>query len=262
MQRRAPPVLLALVGAALLGAACGDTDPATDVRRTTRDQLRREVAGYREIAPLIQSGVLADPREVIVSVSDSLIRGLLEASFPLTVGIGGGVTMTLTAATVGFEGNVARVDLAGQLRRESFPRVAASVSLRGALDGFSVDTAHVLGARITVDAAAVGAPTGVPGLLGPLAVALLQGAVERSLPLLSTLIPAVAIPVRLDSELSLPAFGESAALQAGAVSAPLSATSARVMAFRDRLWFILHIDRGAFAAVTSAPRPATGGAIR
>ena len=142
---------------------------------------------------------------MIVSVRDTLVRDLLDASFPIPVQLTAGVTVTLTGATVTFRGNVARVDVVGQLRRVRFPSVAASVALRGALDAFAVDSTRVLRARMTVDDAWVDAPTGVPGLLDPLAIAVLQRIVNRGLPELAAMIPAVAIPVRLDREMTLPA---------------------------------------------------------
>lgn len=233
----------------LSALACGEADPERRARRAERDQLRREVAGFRGLESLASTGMLTSDREVLVTVSDTLIRGLIVAAFPVTLKIGGGVTVTLTRATVAFRGNVARVDVIGQLRRESFPRVAASVSLRGALDGFAVDSARVLRARMTVDDATVSAPKGVPGVLGPLVNALLQRIVERSLPQLASVIPAVAIPVRLDRAMTLPGFGESAALRVREVSAPMTVTASRVIAFRDRLWFILKVERGSFSAV-------------
>ena len=52
------------------------------------------------------------------------------------------------------------MDVVGQLRRDRFPSVAASVALRGALDAFAVDSTRVLRARMTVDDAWVDAPTG------------------------------------------------------------------------------------------------------
>ncbi|MCE9601076.1 MAG: hypothetical protein K8S21_02545 [Gemmatimonadetes bacterium] len=237
----------------LWSAACGDADPARRARRGERDQLRREVAGYRGLESLAGTGLLTNDRQVLVSISDTLTRDLLDASFPIPVPLAAGITVTLTGATVTFRGNVARVDVVGQLRRTRFPSVAASVALRGAFDAFAVDSDRVLRARVTVDDAWVDTPTGVPGLLDPVAIAVLQRIVERGLPELAAMIPAVAIPVRLDREMTLPAFGESAALSVAAVRAPLSVTAQRVIAFQNRLWFILRVERGEFAAMPGAP---------
>lgn len=237
---------------------CSEVDPALRARRAERDQLRREVVGFRGLEPVASSGLMLSDREVVVSVSDTLIRALLDASFPVTVPIPGGFTVTLESATVAFGGNVARVDLSGQLRRASFPRVAAAVSLRGALDAFEVDSARVLGARMTIDDAMVGTPSGVPRVLDQPAILLLQRVVERGIPALVAVIPAIAIPVRVDREMVLPAFGERAALQVAEVRAPLTVTAARVIAFQNRLWFILRVERGAFVVAGSAPAAGSG----
>ncbi|MBK7906180.1 MAG: hypothetical protein IPJ78_06385 [Gemmatimonadetes bacterium] len=246
-------VLLACLGA----AACADTGPAARSRRAERDQLVREVAGYRGLESIARDGMLAGDREVLVSVSDTLIRALLDASFPVTAPLSRGVTVTLTGATVTFRGNVARVDLAGELRRARFPAVAAAVALRGAIDGFAVDSGRVLRARMSIDDATVGTPSGVPGVLDPIAITLLQRIVERGLPTLAAMLPAVAIPVRLDREMTLPAFGGDAALSVGAVQAPLAVSASRVIAFQGRLWFILTVERGLFAPVGASADSAT-----
>lgn len=244
--------LLALcsLGGAL---ACGQVDPDTRTRRAQRDQLRREVVGYRGLEPLARTGLMTSEEEVILTVSDTLIRGLLSAAFPLPVRIGGGITVTMTGATVAFRANVARVDIVGQVRRESFPAVAASIVLRGALDAFEVDSARVLRARITVDDADVSEPTGVPGIFDGVAVVLLQRAVERSLPELAMAIPNVAIPVRFHSEISLPGFNPKGALTIPPARAPLTMAVSRVIAFDDRIWVILHTTLGEFVRAEVVP---------
>ena len=245
------PVVLAGILATAL--ACAGADPTIRARRAERDQLRREVVGYRDLEPLARTGLLTTDDEVIVTVSDTLIRSLLEAAFPVSVRIPGGVMVTLTGATVAFRANVARVDVVGELRRDAFPSVAASVALRGALDAFVVDTARVLRARLTIDDALVTAPNGVPRALDAVAVALLQRLVERNLFDVASTLPSVAIPVRFDRSIILPGFNPKGALTVRPASAPLSVTATRLIAFQDRLWIILRVTRGAFVVAAGAP---------
>jgi hypothetical protein len=186
--------------------------------------------------------------EVLVSVTDTLLRNLLAATFPLTVNLRNHTTLTVTSASVAFRANVARVDLVGQVRRARFPYIAASVALRGALDGFVVDSVHALRARISIDDVSLDAPTGTPNAFDPVVIAILQSVVERSLPELTASLPSIAVPVRLDQAMALPGFGPDGLMSVAASTAPMSVEAARVIAFQNRLWIILHVELGAFVA--------------
>jgi hypothetical protein len=242
--------VLALV--LFIAMGCG-ADPAARARVAERDQLRREVAGYRKLLAIARTGLLASDSEVIVSLSDTLLRGLLDAALPVSVAIPGNVTVTLTKARVTFRANVARVDLTGDVRRDAFPSITALVSMRGALDAFFVDSAQVLRARLTIDDVALDTPSGVPSAFSLIALDLLQGVVERGLPEMASSFPVVAIPVRLDREIRLPGFGPSGALSILPVRAPMSITASRVVAFQNRLWIILNVARGDFVPL-AGPR--------
>ena len=62
-------------------------------------------------------------------------------------------------------------------------------------------------------------------------------------------LPAVALPVRLDRAITLPAFGPTGVLSIAAVSSPLSVSAHNVVAFRNRLWLSLRVEHGAFTPV-------------
>ena len=78
---------------------------------------------------------------------------------------------------------------------------------------------------------------------------MLQGIVERGLPELAAKLPGVAIPVRLDRDIGLPAFGPDGVIAIGAVSSPLSVTARNVIAFENRLWVSLQVEHGKFTPV-------------
>ena len=235
----------------LTAMACGRADPLARERIVDRDQLRREVAGFRSLQK-IQPGKLVDrEHEVLISVTDTLLRSLIDASFPLTVDLRNSATITLTSARVTFRANVARVDIAGLVRRTTYPHISAQVKLRGAMDNFLVDKGNGLRARISIDDIALDTPTGTLALLDPLAIAILQSVVERSLPELTSGLPTVAIPVRLDEKMTLPGFGPDGMLSVAESSAPMSVEASRVIAFQNRLWIILHIELGSFATTTA-----------
>ena len=239
----------------VLLAACRRPDPVARDRVVERDQLRREVAGYHSLTKLSPGRMLDREHEVLVSVSDTLLRNLLTATFPVTIDLRNRTTLTLTNAQVTLRANVARVDLTGIARRAAFPHIAASVRLRGALDGFAVDSTHALRARINIDDVALDTPTGTPAAFDPLVIAILQSVVERSLPELTASLPSVAVPVRLDQAMALPGFGPEGALTIAPSTAAMTVTASRVVAFQNRIWIVLRVELGAFATVVTAAIP-------
>ncbi len=242
---------------AMLGSACNQADPATRARVVERDQLRREVAGFQALRKFEPGTLMDREHEVIVTVSDTLLRELIATSFPVTVELQNKLTVTLTGAQVAFRANVARVDIRGEVRRGRFPRVSAAVFLRGAIDRFVVDETQELRARISIDDVELNTPTGTPAAFDAVVINVLQSIVERSLPELTSSLPFVALPVRLDQQMQLPGFGPEGALSIEPSQAPMTVEVARVIAFQNRLWVVLRVALGAFA---SAQRDTAGAA--
>ncbi len=236
-------------------ASCGRPDPVTRDRVVERDQLRREVAGYHSLTKLTPGRMIDREHEVLVSVSDTLLRNLLTVTFPLTIDLRNRTTLTLTNSMVAFRANVARVDLTGIVRRTTYPHISAAVKLRGALDGFVVDSSHALRARIHIDDVALDTPAGTLAAFDPLVIAVLQSVVERSLPELTEGLPSVAVPVRLDQAMELPGFGPEGALSIAPSIAAMTVTASRVVAFQNRMWIVLRLELGAFATVVKAAKP-------
>lgn len=236
----------------LLTSGCQRPDPIARERVVERDQLRREVAGFESLERVAPGKIMDREHEVLVSVSDTLLRSLLDAAFPIPVSIQNKLTVTFTKATVTFRANVARVDISGTVRRSRFPKVSAVMSMRGALDAFVIDSSHALRARISIDDVTLDTPAGTPAALDPFVINLLQSIVERSLPELTASLPSVAIPVRLDQAMNLPGFGPEGALSIQPSSAPMSVQASRIIAFQNRLWIILRVELGSFATITAA----------
>lgn len=214
-----------------------------------RAQLQREIAGFHALDTVLTTGLLQDPNEIVLSVSDSVLRTVLTASLPIDRPLGQRLTVRLTDVRLAFRGNVARVEVEGTVSRGAYPRASAALRLAGALEQFTVDSARALHARIRLDEARVSSPTGVPDALGSTAVALLQIAVDRALPQLSEALPEVALPVRLDRALSLPGFGPEGALTVQPAQAALTVSASRVLAYRGRLTVVLRVERGPLLTV-------------
>lgn len=233
---------------ALVGSACRQADPGARARVVERDQLRREVAGFQTLRKFEPGTLIDREHEVIATVSDTLLRELIATSFPITVQLRNKLTVTLSGASVVFRANVARVDIRGEIRRGTFPKVSAAMFLRGAIDRFVVDSAQQLRARISIDDVELNTPAGAPAALDRVVIDVLQSIVERSLPELTTSLPSVALPVRLDEEMTLPGYGPEGALSVQPSRAPMTVDVARVLAFQNRLWVILHVEIGEFRA--------------
>lgn len=209
--------------------------------------------GLRTLEDVAPGKLIDREHEVLVSLSDTLLRSLINAAFPFDINIRNRLTVRVSSASVTFRSNVARVDLVGLVSRAAFPRVTAKVKLRGALDGFAVDSTHTLRARMSIDQVALDQATGSPAAFDPLVIEVLQNIVERSLPELTSALPSVTVPVRLAQDMSLPGFGPEGALSIEPSAAPMKVQASRVIAFQNRLWIILRVDLGDFA---TTPRPA------
>jgi hypothetical protein len=103
--------------------------------------------------------------------------------------------------------------------------------------------------RVTIDAVELDTPSGALSALDPLVIEVLRNVVERSLPELTSGIPAVTIPVRLEQSMTLPGFGPEGALTIEPSRAPLRVTASRVIAFQNRMWIVLRAELGQFATV-------------
>lgn len=249
-----------LAGVVCMAAACAGSDDLAQALIAERSQLRRELAGLDVLDSIARNGLLADDREVLVSVRDTLLESLLAAALPITRDLPGGVRVELTGTSMAFRSNVARVDVTGTVRRTVFPRAAARLTLSGALQEFQVDSARRLHARIAVDDMQLSTPTGVPHALGASALRLLQGMLDRVGPELAASLPDVELPVQVAGELALPAIAPGDAISIAAARTPLRLSASKVIAFRDRLIVVLRIERGALERIESDTAAARAGA--
>lgn len=236
----------------LCTAAC-TVDHSTRQLLTERAQLTREIAGYQALQDIAQRGLVQHPNEIVLSVTDTLLRELLQASLPIKLDIPGDVQVDLRAVSLVFRGNVARVDVSGSVTRTTFPRAAALLELRGAIDSVHTDSSHTLRARIQLDRADLRTPSGVPNALGNTALSILQNIVDRSLPQIAKALPSVVLPVQIDRALTLPGFGPEGALAVEPASAALQISATRVIAFQNRLTLVLRVDRGVLGPVSDTP---------
>lgn len=247
MNRRAAYVAL-LVSCGSLGCS---SDRATAALMAERAQLRREVAGLRDLRHVSDSGLVRHPDELVLSVADSVLQRMLTASLPVTLVIPGALTVQLTDAQLAFRGNVARVNVAGRVYRAAFPRATADLTVRGTLDEFAVDRTRALHSRIRLDDAVLTSPRDVPSALNDFALGVLQRLVDRSLPQIGSALPDVTLPVRFDHDLRLPGFGPEGALAVEPARADLSISASRVLAYENRLTVVLKVERSPFVADTA-----------
>lgn len=237
--------------AVMSGAACRSDQQVRELL-TERAQLQREIAGYRALDDVMRRGLVQQKNEIVLSVTDTVMRSLLQASMPVKVAIPGDVDVQLDSLRLDFVGNVARVRLNGTVARISFPRATAQVELHGGIHEFRTDSAHALNARIRLDRADVTSPSGVPDALGSTAASILQNIVDRALPQIAQSLPAVVLPIRVDKALTLPGFGPDGALAVRAASSALTISASRVVTFQHRLIVVLKIERGTLASVDAS----------
>lgn len=237
-------VAAVLAGIALLSGACRSDQQVRELL-TERAQLQREIAGYRALDDVMQRGLVQRDNEIVLTVTDTVMRSLLQASLPVEVAIPGDVNVQLDSLRLDFVGNVARVTLNGTVARVSFPRATAQVELHGGIHEFRTDSAHAINARIRLDRADITSPVGIPNALGGTASSILQNIVDRALPQIAESLPGVVLPIRIDKALTLPGFGPEGALAVRAASSAITISASRVVTFQHRLIVVLAVERAA-----------------
>lgn len=242
----------ALVCGALAGAACGRDVPRVPVEETI---LQRQIDGLASLVAAAESGPLVPFDQVLVVVRQGLVQDLLTASLPFERLVDGRYRIRVEEAAVRFENGFALVRLDGQATFAQGMDQAASahISLYGGLDVVELDaTSGVLRGRVEilaldarrVDVLGLGAP--VTRLVEELS----RERLDAFAPVLSDL----EIPVRMETELTIPALKEKGVTIEEA-RIPLQAGVQDVKAFHQRLWVSITASAAEKGAAVPRPRP-------
>jgi hypothetical protein len=250
MSAASPCRLLApALALALVHPACGRGFEGGGDLRAQRVVLEREVEGLREIVGRLETGEpMLPPDDVLVAVSDSLLRDLIAAQLPIDLDVDR-FHLTLKEAEAHFRGSPL-VRLRGTLTPRERPDLAATVSVFGALEDIRVEPAtSTLRAGIAVDHLGIETAAGIEQVLGGSRMdevaRLLRLQVEGRL-------PPIQIPVKVQQTIDLPAVTTGPVRIHGATM-PIQATVSQVLAGQGQLWISVRFRPGDFSRTVEAP---------
>lgn len=232
-----------LLGLAALASACADPHEGAAPLQAEKALVERELDGLRDSAARLYRGESLFPlSDVIISIDETFVQGLIAASLPIDLATAP-YRVVLTSAEVGFNG-APTVRLRGTITREGMVNLDADVNLIGALSGMEIDAAtSTLRAVIAADHLEITRAEGLESLLSGSSLDDVARLVRLEI---ASQLPAIEIPVRVQQDIEIPAVTDGPVRLAGG-RLPVRASVSRVFASDHRLWIGLHIELGQVA---------------
>jgi hypothetical protein len=231
---------------AALVSACADPHEGAGALHAETVQLERELDGLRDSAARLARGESLFPdSDIIVSIDESFVQGLITARLPLELAAAP-YHVVLTSADVGF-GGAPTVRLRGTITREGMVTLDAAVTVVGALSGIEIDTStSTLRAKIVADHLSIERAAGLESFLSGSTLDDVARLVRMEV---AAQLPTIEIPVRVQQDIDIPAVTDGPVRISGA-RLPVRASVSRVFAANKRLWIGLHVEVGQMGKVT------------
>lgn len=237
---------LAVLAVAIVASACADPHAGAGALRAEQVQIEHELDGLRASAARLDRGESLFPdSDVIVSIDESFVQGLITARLPLEL-TAAPYRVMLTAVDVGF-GGAPTVRLQGTITRDGVVALDVVARVTGALTGIEIDTAtSTLRARISADHLEIEEASGMEQLLSGSTLDDVALLVRREA---ASQLPMIEIPVRVQQDIDIPAVTDGPVRIKGS-RLPVRASVARVFAANNRLWIGLHVEVGRMGKIT------------
>ncbi len=231
---------------AILASACADPHAGAGALHGEKVLIERELDGLRDSAARLARGESLFPEsDVVVSIDESFVQGLIAARLPLEL-TAAPYRVVLTAVDVGF-GGAPTVQLRGVITRDGMVTLDAAVGIVGALSGIEIDPAtSTLRARIVADHLEIERASGLESFLSGSTLDDVASLVRTEI---ASQLPTIEIPVRVQQDIDIPAITDGP-VRVRAARLPVRASISRVFAANKRLWIGLRVDVGKMGKVT------------
>lgn len=246
-------MILVLAVLAAGGIGCRTQQPRRFLDQTT--VLNREIQGLRELILRAEKGTLFPKDQVVIAVSEELVKDVAQLALPREQVIGKRFRVRLEKADVRFRDKHGSVRLDGRVSPvdHSPEDVFADVAVFGLMDAVEVDASTgVLRASVSV----IGFELQRVGVFGESVIGrrLLEELAERHADDLKALAFPLTIPVHVQEQIALPGLEGSGPVRLRGVSFPLSVKVADVVAHGNRLWVALDVRSGSWTKAEGARR--------
>jgi hypothetical protein len=250
MSSRRPGLVLAAALLLAAGAGCRRDEGAAALH-ARQSELEREAEGLRASLARLERGEPILPEDaVVVSVSEGVIKGFLDAQLPFEVDTEK-FTVRLSQAEAVFRGSPA-VRLTGTIWPAERPTLVGEVRAQGALEDIRVEPeTGTLRATVALDHVDLVQMAGLEKFIPGGSLNELARTVRKQL---EPRLPAVQIPVTIEQGVELPSVTEGPVRIQGA-RLPLEVAVADVFAARGVLWVAVRVVPGELTKVAAGPSP-------
>jgi hypothetical protein len=202
---------------------------------------------------------LVKPDWLAIAVDETAVKSVIGVGLPLETVIARRYRVRVDAAEASFRSGSSLVRLHAHVADEKSDR-QADVIYQGGLDDITVGADGRLRTRVLIDHVEIPEAHAGGADAGALA-AIAEQLAGRNLETLQGMVPAVAIPVRLQQSLSIDGLGDGP-VQVDPGELPVQASIARVLPLSGRLWVFLEVKAGpwrgrATVSARSSPAPAS-----
>lgn len=221
--------------------ACGE-DAAARRRRAEARVLKRQIESLQEMVQATREKRLVDQGWLAVAVDETAVKSVIEAGLPQEAVLARRFRVRVEAAEVIFRSGASLVNLKAHVTDERSPDRQAEVVYQGGLDDITVSGDGRLQTRVLIDNVELSEAKAAGSDASRLA-SVAETLAGRNLEMLQGLIPALAIPVKLQQNLSIDGLGDGP-VQVDPGDLPISARVARVLPWSGRLWIFLDVKAG------------------
>ena len=235
--------------------ACAE-DEAARRRRRDAKVYTRQIESLRELTTALRENRLMDKRWLAVSVDETAVAAVIQASLPQEALISGRYRVRVESAEVAFRSGTGLVRLRAKVADQESHGRRAEVVYHGGLDEITVSEDGRLRTRVMIDY--IDVPAAQSGGKDAKALAALaEQLAGQNLRTLEAMVPPVAIPVRLQQTLDVPGLDDGPVrVRPGRL--PIQGSVARVVPLSGRLWVLLAVKVGPWQQQAASAAGAAG----
>jgi hypothetical protein len=234
---RAPKAGVGLL-AALLATGCAPRESPDAARdRAVEAFLVAQIADLKGLIARAEKGDFVSRDRIAISLSEDIVKELLDATLPQEVTLAGRVRVTVISAQPFFRGNNAALLFQAVARGVDAETPTARVEIGGSLERVRIERGRLI-ADVSLAHFEV-----LDTSLGSMAADALEGLVKDNKEAFAGLLRAVEIPVRLEQAVEIPGLREGI-ITARPGALPLTMVVAEVVPVRQRLWVLVDAKAG------------------
>jgi hypothetical protein len=224
--------------AVALAGGCSRREGTEDaLARSKETFLRGQIAGLEKTIGQVERGEVVTTDQVAIGVSESMAKGLLNASLPLETVVANRLRVRVDSAEPLFRGTKAALLFRTTVTSVDVPGASASLDIGGTLEDFALAGGR-LRARVALGHFAVRESS-----LGDLAADAIDGLVRANAAVIQGAIPPFEIPVELNESVAIGGLTEGPVVaRPGAL--PLNVAVSQVVVGDRRLWVLLKAEAG------------------